>query len=133
MTAASRMSRPAVAARDPTRMNIWLRKTWAFLISPPCSTEYVAHCRLVHAIGATQAQERGTEPEAGHQPSGQRHPLQDPHHEEGEDDGEAEPSPEDPALEDVVASGARERGGQPRVGKGDGKLEHEGEHDPEDE
>ena len=30
---------PAVAASEPTMMNAWLRKTWAFLISPPCSDE----------------------------------------------------------------------------------------------
>src|SRR5438128_1532841 len=36
-------------------MNSWLRNTWAFLISPPCSTEYEAHWRLVHAIGATRS------------------------------------------------------------------------------
>ena len=36
-------------------MKTWFRKTWAFLISPPCSTEYEAHCRLVHAYGATSS------------------------------------------------------------------------------
>jgi hypothetical protein len=50
---ARRISSRAVRASEPTRMNSWFRNTWAFLISPPCSTEYVAHWRLVHAIGAT--------------------------------------------------------------------------------
>ncbi len=40
-----------MAIIEPTMMNIWFLKTRAPLISPPCSTEYVAHCRLVHTIG----------------------------------------------------------------------------------
>jgi len=51
-TASNRSSR-AVSASDPARMNSWFLNTWAFLISPFCSTEYVAHCRLVQAMGAT--------------------------------------------------------------------------------
>ena len=34
---ASRISRAAVNAREPTMMKTWLRNTLAFLISPPCS------------------------------------------------------------------------------------------------
>ena len=40
-----------MATIEPTMMNIWFLKTRAPLISPPCSTLYVAHCRLVHTIG----------------------------------------------------------------------------------
>ena len=50
-----------MAIMEPTMMNIWFLNTRAPLISPPCSTLYVAHCRLVHTIG--DRQQRGAEGE----------------------------------------------------------------------
>src|SRR5512140_636034 len=51
-TASNASSKP-VAINEPTMMKVCDLKLRASLISPFCCAEYVAHCRDVHAMGAT--------------------------------------------------------------------------------